>query len=377
MVNSDKRASYGSVVAVFSSSLKAARALEHLRAVGVDEAEITVRTEGADGPPVPPQTVRNVVEGAQVGAVLGGAFGSVTGWISGLGTAAIPGAGPEVGSGALTTMLMGLLTGAAVGALLGSLLALGSGAEEAQATDNADAREGDVVVIVRPTLIQATRAESILRANGADTVYGPASDMDGAEAESLSPVAVKGDNVLDENSNGVDNNSVTGTQDAIDPETGALGTAGTPMTAGYGVSGSTVGTGTAREGNPYERDDYMGATPDSPAYESGGRSSDDAGKMPGVERVEPNVEEKYAQPALTERDAPRTGDVYEQGASYGESKSEKVTTPKSDLYSGASVSQAPSHTKLDLPDEVRESAGTNVPGTDDPRGLGDNTDEQR
>ena len=44
---------------------------------------------------------------------------------------------------------------------------------------------------------------------------------------------------------GSDPNSATGTRDAIDPETGVKGTAGTPLTAGYGMSGSTIGTGWA------------------------------------------------------------------------------------------------------------------------------------
>ena len=42
---------------------------------------------------------------------------------------------------------------------------------------------------------------------------------------------------------GIDPNSATGTRDAVDPETGTVGTAGTPLTAGYGMSGSTIGAG--------------------------------------------------------------------------------------------------------------------------------------
>ena len=57
------------------------------------------------------------------------------------------------------------------------------------------------------------------------------------------------------NSKGSDPISFTGTKDAIDPETGAYGTAGTPLTTGYGQSGSTIGTGSpeGERGNSYQQ----------------------------------------------------------------------------------------------------------------------------
>ena len=68
---------------------------------------------------------------------------------------------------------------------------------------------------------------------------------------------------------GVDPNSTTGTRDALDPETGTVGTAGTPLTAGYGMSGSTIGTGSERQEEQHERDDFGGATPDTQGYTAG------------------------------------------------------------------------------------------------------------
>src|SRR5438105_12530521 len=55
---------------------------------------------------------------------------------------------------------------------------------------------------------------------------------------------------------GVDPNTATGTRDALDPETGTVGTAGTPLTAGYGMSGSTIGTGSERQEEQHERGDF-------------------------------------------------------------------------------------------------------------------------
>jgi hypothetical protein len=70
---------------------------------------------------------------------------------------------------------------------------------------------------------------------------------------------------------GLDPNSNTGTRDAVDPETGTVGTAGTPLTAGYGMSGSTIGIGSEKGEEQHERDDFGGATPDTKDYTAGGQ----------------------------------------------------------------------------------------------------------
>jgi len=83
---------------------------------------------------------------------------------------------------------------------------------------------------------------------------------------------------MDEDTKGVDPNSVTGTKDAIDPGTGAIGTAGTPLTTGYGQSGSTIGTGSSEGEREYEEGDYSGSTPGSEDY---GQGKDTPGEAPG------------------------------------------------------------------------------------------------
>jgi hypothetical protein len=74
---------------------------------------------------------------------------------------------------------------------------------------------------------------------------------------------------MDDKSKGLDPNAVTGTKDAVDPETGAIGTAGTPLTGGYGRSGSTIGTGSSEGEREYKEGDYSGSTPGSKDYSSG------------------------------------------------------------------------------------------------------------
>jgi len=153
-------------------------------------------------------------------------------------------------------------------------------------------------------------------------------------------------------------NTFTGTEDAVDPETGALGTAGTPVTTGYGVSGSTIGTGTSGGQEREEGGDYRGATPDTASYDLGGRDTKDAGVLHGSER-EPSVVDKNSDAERVEASIPRETegrDVYEQSEGYVENLERDSTSPAA--QSG-----------------TQESPGTNIPGTEDPRGLGDNTDE--
>ena len=80
---------------------------------------------------------------------------------------------------------------------------------------------------------------------------------------------------MDKDPSGLDPNTATGTRDAIDPETGALGTAGTPLTAGYEASGSTIGTGTAKGERERKEGDFAGATPNTSDYTSGGKAGPD------------------------------------------------------------------------------------------------------
>jgi hypothetical protein len=169
------------------------------------------------------------------------------------------------------------------------------------------------------------------------------------------------DTVMSDSDIGRDPNTVTGTTDAIDPETGALGTGGTPLTTGYGVSGSTVGTGTTEGRVESEGGEPRRPTPDAATYDRGGRGSDDEPEqLVGSEHGVP-TEVKYG--PLPGEDAsgeemPQGGDLYTRSPSYGGD----TTAARRETSGTGTGSQA------------QESAGTNIPGTDDPRGLGDNTD---
>jgi hypothetical protein len=74
---------------------------------------------------------------------------------------------------------------------------------------------------------------------------------------------------MEKDSRGLDANTETGTRDKVDPETGAYGTAGTPVTTGKGESASTIGTGTEEGEQEYREGDFEGVTPESKGYSTG------------------------------------------------------------------------------------------------------------
>jgi hypothetical protein len=77
--------------------------------------------------------------------------------------------------------------------------------------------------------------------------------------------------------------------------------------------------------------------------------------------------------------APEDRDIYEESPGYGQ---DNLTSTRSDpnidatqAYSDASVDTPPTYANVEM-EQSHESAGTDIPGTSDPRGLGDNTDDR-
>lgn len=227
--------------------------------------------------------------GAAVGAVLGGLLGAVAGWLAGTGALTIPpGIGTIVGLDVFSTMITGLGVGAAIGAIAGAIVGLASPGAELEAEQPAEGlSESHLAVTAYPFEEQDRQTEELMRADGAYKARSiepalPSAEEDSAASDTTrqaeEDVAMADEHVDEEQPqkahDGYDPNSITGTRGAIDPKTGAYGTAGTPVTTGYGVSGSTVGVGSAEgEHRHEERGDFTGATPDTQAYETGGRDA--------------------------------------------------------------------------------------------------------
>jgi hypothetical protein len=316
----------------------------------------------------------NVAGGGAVGAVIGGLMGAVIGWILGAQMTGVPVIGPLTGSGVLASVIGGIVAGAGIGALIGALVGSVSPQDEPPVESNTEAAPAAAEY---PALISA----GTLAGESDKTVSleeGPAGN-DGPDHASDIPIegaiaAAEGmeDSTMEDTTKepGRDPSSFTGTEDAIDPGTGALGTAGTPLTTGYGVSGSTIGTG-SQEAEAAQRDDqFRGATPDTKSYDLGGRGSGDREVLEGDERTLP-AESRYSDAGRDEAPAQRdreARDIYETSPGYGESVTRGGLADTAPEGSGTTGVDA---------DAPQASAGTNLPGTDDPRGLGDNTDEPR
>ncbi|MDQ6693990.1 MAG: hypothetical protein M3014_06170 [Chloroflexota bacterium] len=397
-----------SVVCVLGGHAEAERAVAMLRSVGVLDEDISVASHILPDEPLSAEGLgSNVAGAAGTGATFGGVLGGVSGWMLGVGALAIPGVGTAAGAGALATTTTGAAIGLAVGGLIGALAGIGIPEHDERHLANEAGREAVVVTVLASSLDEAEITSS-LRASGAydiQTIQIPSTsnlqrrtpdheldvekslpDATGAGyAAYNSQIEEEAD--MSNNADSLNPNNVTGTQDAIDPITGALGTAGTPMTTGYGVSGSTIGLGSESASTTQEDGDYRGATPDTKGYESGGRQSSDAGAMRKPDEKASSVNNGLdAMPGSDEapvQSEPTTKDIYEKGPSYGENnlapRGSGVAAPASDtgrtdLYADAAVDAPPTYSET-ATDASHASAGTNIPGTADIRGLGDNTDE--
>ncbi|MEO8286507.1 MAG: hypothetical protein ABI670_08730, partial [Chloroflexota bacterium] len=310
--------------------------------------------------------------GAAVGAGFGALVGAVLGWFLGAPVGGVPTIGPVVGQGALTSTIVGLLAGVVVGALIGALVAVNASTdgEDADVVDeDTPVASADVWNYAPPVRGGRLRHENDgpFHASDAGTVAS-VSDAQESHMEAIT---------MNDDQKGRNPNNFTGTEDAIDPETGAIGTAGTPMTTGYGVSGSTIGTGSQRRQSDQEDENFRGATPDTVPYDAGGRGTGDRGILRGAEREE-GVVDKHSdadrnQEASIPRDAEHR-DVYEQSAGYGQNLVRDPGTGMADVEVDRSLDSPPRNVPVE-DNDANASAGTNVPGTRDPRGLGDNTDD--
>jgi hypothetical protein len=303
-------------------------------------------------------------------------MGAVIGWLLGAQMTDVPVIGPLTGSGVLASVIGGIAVGAGIGALIGALVGSLSAQDERPVETLMEAAPDATTypaVVAEESLPDDTATPEMSAGDEPPVDDGPdyASDVP-AEAAIVTAggMEVSTMNDDDELESGRDPSSFTGTEDAVDPGTGAVGTAGTPLTTGYGVSGSTIGTG-SEAGKPAHRGEaFRGATPDTKAYELGGRGSGDRDVLEGDERALP-AETRYSDEGRDEAPAQRdrtARDIYEATPGYSES----VT--RGGLADTAPEGTGTTGVDADAPNE---SAGTNLPGTDDPRGLGDNTDDTR
>ncbi len=371
---------------LFDDPADAQEAWERLCALGVKPQDIDASV--AEGPAGQDAEVRagtppapSMAGGALTVGALGAVLGGLVGWMVSIRAIGIPGIGLVGDASVPASTVGGIVLGAAVGALVGALLASGTGQ-----TDAAHEGRARTVLTVHPSGVDPRAVEFALSDSGAvevHTHYGYPAEVADAMVASAAPATGEAaddrnrtiagysteDYDMQEEFEGRDLDIPTGTGGAIDPETGAFGTAGTPLTTGSEVSGATVGTGTPETKRAYDRGDFPGATPDTAEYDAGGRASADAAEradgepLPPVERrlqARPHDQEQEQEAAArAEQDeGVGAGDIYAQEASQDlQPRPQPATTPD------AGIDVEP----------PQASEGTNIPGTSNPRGLGDNT----
>lgn len=366
-----------SVTGFFDSPDDAEEVVEQLYSLGLTAQQISTTTGESPSGQVAP-SARPISVSAAVGAALGGLFGAFLGWaiavgavvLPGVTSEALPGVGTTVGSAVAVAMLTALLFGAGIGALIGSLVASG-------ARSGVVDRQGGVLITAHPPSDLTSRTADILRVNGATSTGLPRAVSETAPTAlpaSLFTSSEKENDIMAEDQVGRDPNSLTGTKGAFDPETGAYGTAGTPLTTGYGVSGSTVGIGSEAGEETHVRSDFKGSTPNSMAYETGGRSStDDLGDRLSPD-TGPSVLDKNSDIGRQEEASipiePEERDIYEQMPGYAENlkRTPGVEVTSTDADVEANSEAAPSERRN------ASGAGIIVERAADIQGPGNNTD---
>ncbi|HUP28305.1 MAG TPA: hypothetical protein VM409_07710 [Chloroflexia bacterium] len=323
-------------------------------------------------------------EGALTLAVLFGLAGVLLGWIMAATPREIPGQGTLVGGDILSTTFVAGLLAAAIGAVIGALWGLTIPRRSMVADEPRPHEERLVPLSFVSAHVPLTEESRPPHGMNAVSVQSEIEEYDVEEELPSANVSGLADPQEAEmrNSEGQDPGNVTGTEGSIDPETGSYGTAGTPMTTGYGVSGSTVGTGSSQVEREHEQRDFKGTTPDSGAYDRGGRGSTDTDEAQVPDSSATPVTQKYGEGTTSDeapaQSEPTTQDVYEAGPSYGSDaragRGGYIASAETSQYSGSGVDQPPSYGQVEV-ESTEASAGTNIPGTSDPRGLGDNTDD--
>ena len=171
----DYYSSRTTVAALFTDSSAGERAINALKAAGVnpDQIGVAMRDRNAQGAMVE-ETGTHATSGAVKGAVSGGVLGGLAGLLIGIGALAIPGIGPVISAGVLTTALgtagataaTGAAVGGAVGGMAGALVGLGIPKEEAHYFDEGFKKGGMLVTVNAPN--RAAEVAQILERNGGD-----------------------------------------------------------------------------------------------------------------------------------------------------------------------------------------------------------------
>lgn len=141
---------------LFDHYADAQRAVEHLRAAGIADDDMSLIANNAEKWYAP-----DYAAGAGKGAAIGAGFGGFGGLLAGLGLLAIPGLGPVVAVGWLAAAAAGAAVVGAAGGVIGMLAEAGVAVNEAEVYAES-IRRGGSLVSARVPIARKAELEAIL-----------------------------------------------------------------------------------------------------------------------------------------------------------------------------------------------------------------------
>src|SRR5580698_9961965 len=159
------------VFGIYRDRLAVEEAVEHLRAAGFRNTDISVLFQDNQGTKdFAHEKNTKAPEGVTTGVLTGGIAGGVLGWLVGIGALAIPGLGPFIAAGPIVAALAGAGAGGAVGGLTGALIGAGIPEYEAKRYEGR-IKDGGILLYVHCDSSEWTKkAKEILGRTGAQDV---------------------------------------------------------------------------------------------------------------------------------------------------------------------------------------------------------------
>jgi hypothetical protein len=159
------------VFGIYPNRLAVEEAVDHLRAAGFRNTDISVLFPDNQGTKdFAHEKNTKAPEGVTTGVVAGGIAGGVLGWLTGIGALAIPGLGPFIAAGPIVAALAGAGAVGALGGFVGALAGMGIPEYEARRYEGR-IREGGVLLSVHcDSSDWVKRAKEVLEHSGGQDV---------------------------------------------------------------------------------------------------------------------------------------------------------------------------------------------------------------
>jgi len=159
------------VFGIYPDRFSVEEAVEHLRAAGFRNTDISVLFQDNQGTKdFAHEKNTKAPEGVTTGVVTGGIAGGVLGWLVGIGALAIPGLGPFIAAGPIVAALAGAGAVGTLGGVVGALAGMGIPEYEAKRYEGR-IREGGVLLSVHcDSSDWVKRAKEVLEHTGAQDI---------------------------------------------------------------------------------------------------------------------------------------------------------------------------------------------------------------